>query len=67
MYQNEQHKCNQRSEDMDFVNIFACSHLSQLCVFVRFENCSLPRIWKASNLFFFSTFRQNVQEVKYYK
>ena len=52
MYPNEQHKCNQRSEDMDFINIFACLHLSKLCVFVRFENCSLPRIWKASNLVF---------------
>ena len=35
---------------MDFVNIFVCSHPSQLSVFVRFENSSLPRIWKVSNL-----------------
>ena len=41
---------------MDFVNIFACSHPSQLRVFVRFENSSLPRIWKLSNLVLYSTF-----------
>ena len=34
---------------MDLVNIFAWSHPSQLRVFVRFENSSLPRIWKMSN------------------
>ena len=33
-----------------FVNIFAWSPPSQLRVFVRFENSSLPRIWKLSNL-----------------
>ena len=37
---------------MDFVNIFACSHPSQLHVFVRFEKFSLPRISKVSNLVF---------------
>ena len=37
---------------MDFVKIFACSHPSQLRVFVRFENSSLPRIGKMSNLAF---------------
>ena len=37
---------------MEFVNIFARSHPSQLRVFVRFENSSLPRIWKVSNLVF---------------
>ena len=37
---------------MDFVNIFACSHPSHLRVFVRFEDSSLPRIWKVSNLVF---------------
>ena len=37
---------------MDFVNNFAWSHPSQLRVFVRFENSSLPRIWKVSDLVF---------------
>ena len=35
---------------MDFFNVFAWSHTSQLRVFVRFENSSLPRVWKVSNL-----------------
>ena len=35
---------------MGFVNIFAWSHPSQLRVFVSFENSSLTRIWKMSNL-----------------
>ena len=35
---------------MDFVNIFAWSHPSKLRVFVRFENSSLPKIRKVSNL-----------------
>ena len=37
---------------MDFVNIFAWSHPSQLRVFVRFENSYSPGIWKMSNLVF---------------
>ena len=37
---------------MDFANIFTWSHPSQLRVFVRFENSSLPRIWKVSDLVF---------------
>ena len=37
---------------MGFVNIFALSLPSQLRVFVRFENSSLPRIWKVPNLVF---------------
>ena len=37
---------------MGFVNIFAWSLPSQLCVFVRFENSSLPRVWKVSKLVF---------------
>ena len=37
---------------MDFVHIFARSHPSQLRAFVRFENSSLPRISKVSDLVF---------------
>ena len=37
---------------MDFVDIFAWSHPSQLRAFVRFENFSLPRIWKVYDLVF---------------
>ena len=37
---------------MDFVNILAWSHPSQLRVFACFESSSLPRIWKVSNLDF---------------
>ena len=37
---------------MDFVHIFGWSHPSQLRAFVHFENSSLPRIWKRSDLVF---------------
>ena len=35
---------------MNFVDILAWSHPSQLRVFVRFENSSLPRNWEVSDL-----------------
>ena len=37
---------------MDFGHIFAWSHPSQMRVFIRSENSSLPRIWKVSDLVF---------------
>ena len=39
---------------MDFVHIFGWSCPSHLRAFVRFENSSLPRIWKVSDLVFIS-------------
>ena len=52
---------------MDFVNIFAWSHTSRLRVFVRFENSSLPGIWKMPDLVFIFNisfrFRLNIMMV----
>ena len=50
---------------MDFVNIFIWSRPSWLHLFVHFENSSIPRIWKVSDLVFIFNilfrFKQNFQ------